>query len=139
MTREEAIERLQNVTLLGSNEYRGATEEAVGMAIDALKEEPVDCTDFIHWIRDEVLDEENWELNAVANGEIICRKLKKLGAVFSEGGYYHSTEPVHGEWIRKDNTLECPICGAYGTDIKGEYVFNFCPNCGADMRGENNE
>ena len=135
MTRDEAIERLQNVTLLGSNEYRGATEEAVGMAIDALKAEPVDCTDFIRWIRDEVLDEENWELNAVANGEIICRKLKKLGAVFSEGGYYHSTEPVHGEWVSTgelfpDDIAECSVCGH-----RYKFCYNFCPNCGSIMEG----
>ena len=34
---------------------------------------------FIYWLRETVLDEEDWNLNADAYGEIICRKLKKLG------------------------------------------------------------
>ncbi|MBQ1574503.1 MAG: hypothetical protein IIZ78_25560, partial [Clostridiales bacterium] len=32
----------------------------------------VDCTDFVNWLTDAVMDEEDWELNAVAYGEIIC-------------------------------------------------------------------
>ena len=39
-----------------------------------------------------IMDEENWEMNAIAFGEVICRKLRKLGAVFSVGGYYHSAD-----------------------------------------------
>lgn len=50
--------------------------------------EQTDCTDFIKWLLEEVMDEENWELNAVANGEIICRKLKKLGLLEVKDGYY---------------------------------------------------
>lgn len=39
-----------------------------------------------------------------------------------------------GRWVRSGNTLICPICGAKGEDIKDDYCFNYCPNCGADMR-----
>lgn len=44
---------------------------------------------------------------------------------------------VRGRWIRPtrvpDSMLdECSVCG-FDT---GAYTFNFCPNCGADMRGE---
>ena len=44
---------------------------------------------------------------------------------------------VRGKWIRPtrvpDSVLsECSVCG-FGT---GAYTFNFCPNCGADMREE---
>lgn len=35
--------------------------------------------DMALWLRDEVMDEENWELNAVALDEVICRKLVKCG------------------------------------------------------------
>jgi len=49
-----------------------------------------DCTEFIEWLTEAVLDDEDWELNAVAYGEIICRKLVKLGVleVTEEPSYY---------------------------------------------------
>ena len=45
--------------------------------------------DMAVWLRDEVMDEENWELNAVANDEVICRKLVKCGLLELKDGYYH--------------------------------------------------
>lgn len=47
-----------------------------------------DCTEFLMWLVEVVLDEEDWELNAVAYGEIIARKLKKLGLLEPKDGYY---------------------------------------------------
>ena len=47
-----------------------------------------DCTEFVNWLVEEVMDDENWELNAVALGEIICRKLAKLGLLKVKDGYY---------------------------------------------------
>ena len=46
---------------------------------------------------------------------------------------------VRGKWIKPtrvpDSMLdECSVCG-FDT---GAYTFNFCPNCGADMREESN-
>ena len=48
-----------------------------------------------------------------------------------------------GEWIRKISVVdcatfvgdECSQCGYF----KSMGQANFCPNCGADMRGRNNE
>lgn len=44
-----------------------------------------------------------------------------------------------GEWLKSDIPesllAKCSICGF---DC-GAYSHNFCPNCGADMRGEDNE
>ena len=57
-----------------------------------------DCTDFVRWLMDEVMDEENWQMNAVAYGEIICRKLKKLGLLDVVDGYYVETQKT-GAWI----------------------------------------
>lgn len=58
-------------------------------------------------------------------------------------------EPKRGEWIadKENMTCVCSVCGAdevqftYGL---GEYWYgvgksNFCPNCGADMRGADDE
>lgn len=52
----------------------------------------------------------------------------------------------HGQWIKgKSGIYECSYCGKsapYSTD--SEYLIeywpalNYCPNCGADMRGDGN-
>lgn len=59
---------------------------------------------------------------------------------------------VHGEWIKTFRYMrknidtgklepvyscDCPIC-KYHTGNQG-VRFNFCPNCGVDMRGKKNE
>lgn len=44
--------------------------------------------DMAIWLRDEVMDEDNWELNAVALGEVICRKLVKCGLLELKDGEY---------------------------------------------------
>ena len=54
---------------------------------DAVKR--VDCSNFLLWLLEEIMDEDNWEFNAVADGEIIARKLKKLGLLEVKDGYYH--------------------------------------------------
>lgn len=51
--------------------------------------------DFALWLAEEILDEEMWELNAVANGEIIARKLTKCGILKCVDGYYHLNEMYH--------------------------------------------
>lgn len=51
------------------------------------------------------------------------------------------SEAAQGEWIDKGEYAECSICGAHsGTQFDGVEPIplksNFCPNCGARMRGE---
>ena len=49
------------------------------------------------------------------------------------------TEPKTGKWL-EDKSLDafwiCSVCRfpseAFGADV----LYNFCPNCGADMRGD---
>ena len=52
-------------------------------------------------------------------------------------------QPIkHGKWRRYESMLECMNCGAeFYDDIMeylGDKVPKFCPECGADMRGEKN-
>lgn len=47
-----------------------------------------------------------------------------------------------GKWIRGDaekltGSQRCSIC--HKACYKGKDYFNYCPNCGADMRGEGHE
>ena len=49
-------------------------------------------------------------------------------------------ENVRGEWIElyKDN-YKCSVCGSWWTITEGtpqDNGIDYCPNCGADMRGE---
>ena len=49
---------------------------------------------------------------------------------------------VHGEWIYDGHHRRCNRCGTYfcNTDREGDIIpNNFCPNCGADMRGVQDE
>ncbi len=43
-------------------------------------------------------------------------------------------ENIHGEWVSSDIPesilSKCSVCGFQ----LGAFTFNFCPNCGADMR-----
>ena len=68
------------------------TEDSAKSKEQKSKLEPTkDCTDFLCWLLEEIMDEENWEINAEADGEIIARKLKKLGLLDSKDGYYIRT------------------------------------------------
>lgn len=43
-----------------------------------------------------------------------------------------------GEWIENPNNYECSVCGIVRAKGRtGKY--NYCPGCGADMRGEGND
>lgn len=100
MTNSEAIEWLK---WLKKPHTESWICDALDMAIEALSSDAVDCTDFIEWLVDRVLDETIWEYNSVAYGEIICRKLEKLGVleVTEEPSYYirPSADAVQGEWL----------------------------------------
>ena len=48
-------------------------------------------------------------------------------------------ERPHGKWIESDVPesvlVKCSVCGFNC----GAYTFNYCPNCGADMREADND
>lgn len=120
--------------------FTGREVNEILSALPSADRPTTDCTKFMEWLKAEVLDEENWELNAVANGEIICRKFRKLGWLDVEDGYYVDARPT-GKWI-KSNILpsgwHCSHCDSpVMTDDIEEMLF--CPNCGAKMIREDGE
>lgn len=44
-----------------------------------------------------------------------------------------------GEWDYSDDMYETRVCSVCGFDTEDYKEYNFCPNCGADMRGERND
>ncbi len=51
--------------------------------------------------------------------------------------YLPPTKPKMGKWNKLDmDTLNCNKCGATFVINQGSEKMHFCPNCGADMRGE---
>ena len=52
-----------------------------------------------------------------------------------------AVEVVHGEWIGDGfNPLSCSVCGATNDAMQGirwaDKFYNYCPQCGAKMDGE---
>ncbi len=51
-------------------------------------------------------------------------------------------ERNRGRWEMKPDPYgffdEIPVCSECGCTTKMRETYKFCPNCGADMRGENN-
>lgn len=47
---------------------------------------------------------------------------------------YHVTEWSKGEWVKEDEYGDLWVCDQCG--VASEHRDNFCPICGADMRGE---
>lgn len=45
-------------------------------------------------------------------------------------------ERKHGNWNWVSFNIECSECGAMPNFDSTEPLYNFCPNCGADMREE---
>ena len=62
----------------------------------------------------------------------------QLAKLLREGWTIHS-EPKQGEWIGKGDceaiSVKCSICGR----DNGLNASNFCPNCGARMKGADDE
>lgn len=73
-----------------------------------LQEDTKDCTKFFLWLLEEIMDEENWEMNAVADGEIIARKLKNLGLLEVKDGYYVRTSLTYG--LQNEELVRCKNC-----------------------------
>ena len=47
----------------------------------------------------------------------------------------------HSKWIRDEFGARCGVCGLYAYRDKFDQPWEspYCPNCGADMRGEEND
>lgn len=47
-----------------------------------------------------------------------------------------SVEPPNGEWIHSGLLFEADMCSVCNCSIYNTHGMNFCPHCGARMKGE---
>ena len=69
---------------------------------------------------------------------MLCKDLRKILEKIDD---IPSAEPERhrGEWIEDGHERgfsECSKCGYIAVSVLSERHYNFCPNCGADMRGK---
>lgn len=123
MTREEAIKLIEHISIAfvptdqyGDYDDPRPYEEALDMAIEALKQ-PSNAT--------QLLDDGTLKVR-VANVLDIKRVM-----VMDDNVIYDSYYPDRpkGKW-KWTHGGQCSECGFHNTN----FDFNFCPNCGADMR-----
>ena len=142
MTNEEALERLVDYF-----EYEDGLsadkdmQEAYKIARKALKAEPNSCEYWDSESRFCALRRPQVE-PTIEQVEEYCRKRCLVvvdGALFNEMKSRWSAEPTkHGRW--KDG--KCSKCGHHApfwAMASTYYRSRYCPNCGADMRGGENE
>jgi len=56
---------------------------------------------------------------------------------FNDGVEYEKSHNITGKWIKeKIGDVDCLTCSVCGMTRNYLNRFNYCPNCGADMRGE---
>lgn len=84
----------------------------------------------------DIPDEEYKTLSKMSEKEKV-NELSYYERVIANGIPYE--ERPQGEWIIDGHHIRCTKCNEYicNTDREGDKIpDNFCPNCGADMRGE---
>lgn len=140
MTREEAIDILQNTSFFGRT--IDDIDTAIDMAIQALEQEP--CEDCIS--RQATVE----RLCKVA--EFMNEKRNGLGSPYVMAALFIqdnkdefpsvTSQPKMGRWkrISMDKYVQHAMayykCSECGGDIIGEH--NYCPNCGAKMEVKEN-
>ena len=83
-------------------------------------------------------DAKDYARHAIAKGLNVIEYLDEVPAA--------NFQPVvRGHWITEEEAVEkgdyslrdaCSVCGHFDWDCTESESFNYCPNCGADMREE---
>lgn len=126
MTREEAIKTLKEHKIMFQHDFGWdiSTIKALDMAISALSVEGdlISRQAVLAIIKNSFLDLGNRE-----DSNVFCAEIKALSSVENKG-----------EWQLggyDDIYYICSKCGFKASEYYSKPKFNFCPNCGAKMKG----
>lgn len=137
MTREEAIRRLKNMAWLYGNAEREPHIEAIAIAIEALSAPQTDLISRADAI-DAVCGDCTIENRESCKRDGYCYEVRNLMAL-------PPADRPRGEWLEEKGAnwfgggaWKCSNC-EYGYSFSGYHEaneFNYCPNCGARMEGD---
>lgn len=135
MTREEAIEILENTTFIAPSMVD--VDTALDMAISALSTEGdlISRQAVEEIIKAEMPERGMWEIEGDKEKETVCEVCVDLMQKLSD----LSSAENKGEWIYKDPFDTVPYCSKCDKELNVEFlsvVPKICPNCGAKMKGE---
>ena len=132
MTKQEAIDYIKETRrTLDCSEFSLYMEQALGMAIEALSAQPDLLEDgtLMITVPQSMLE----KVKRVLVDEFDTKNCKML--------YQDDPERKKGVWIKNSTHINCSVCKHCSWSLLFDDTvrqFNFCPNCGAEMRGENN-
>lgn len=141
MTNELAI-RILKGDVLGTSEQ---THEAIKMAVKALSlpsAKPEITNEEIRFALKQLGAYFSIKIRDKKEGDVPVELLQRIGEIQEYVDNLPSAQPErkNGKWIEdKEGCLICSLCGnsAEINCISGEFMeTNYCSECGADMRGE---
>lgn len=129
ISREEAIEALEKNKSDWNNDYNKPIDRDIQTlsALPSADRPTLKQTDTLiiaDALRYLIKDTERHELDR-KRAEELREQILKYGASMC-----HSADRPKGEWIVENHEVVCSVCGQNNLET------NFCPCCGADMRGE---
>ena len=134
MTRQEAIKHLEEWKECISSAYR---RQVIDMAIEALSAEDVQQSE---QYKKGFEDAKRTFLVEYARESRNMRKRNaQLEVMLNIQKAISSADRPTGEWIdrcREHEDYECSECGGVTEKFGGQYLYDYCPFCGAKMRGE---
>ena len=145
ITREEAIELLEDLYGAIEDNQGRDYDEALRMAIKALQGDMYCPNCGVRLVPENEYLEPTQTHRRLIDADALSKKLCETTIFIKDGEVFQrmindaptvQADRPHGEWVQLfDNTWECTNCEQceqFGEVI--ESTSDFCPNCGADMR-----
>ena len=91
---------------------------------------------------DQLVTELEIEIGETYN-DVIIKGIRRAIEIVEQRPTVEAKPIVRGEWIPEEKMVRTPFASNYRCSICGQKNYyaltKFCPNCGADMRGEKND